>query len=483
MPVVSRRILFIKTSVIAAAVVFAVFGFQKFSANYEKVSASAYGPTAAHTNAPGETNCTACHSQYPVNSGSGTVSISGVPANYLPNQQIPITVTTTQDDAVNYGFQMTAIDATGKRVGTYTLPNTPLQQMQTVNGNVGGNLRTYIEHTSDGISPSPGTFGSKSWTFTWTAPAQRVGKVSFYMAGNAANSDGGPNGDYIYTTSKSTLSGTAISNFDADGASDIAVFRPSNGYWYSLNSSNGSFNAYPFGANGDKVVAGDYDGDGKSDYAVWRPSNGTWYVQKSTGGFVGVAFGQNGDVPVVGDYDGDGKSDYAVFRPSNGTWYYLKSGSGNSLGYLQFGAATDKTAQGDYDADGKTDIAVFRPSNGTWYIQRSTAGFTAVAFGSANDKPVPADYDGDGKTDVAVFRPSDGSWYRLNSSNNSFSGVQFGISTDKPVPADYDGDGKTDIAVNRSGSWYILRSTDNSFYGLAFGDGNDIPVPTGYIAP
>ncbi len=480
MSTVSRKIVFAKLTVIAFAAILAVFGSLSFPPKYEKVSASAFGPSASHTNAPGEDNCTACHTSFPVNSGTGNISISGLPANYLPNQQIPVTVTVNQSDAVIFGFQLTAIDSQGRNVGTYTLPEQSPMQIQTIEGIVDSNQRRYVEHTSDGVIPTQ--FGTKSWTFIWNTPSQRVGKVSFYASGTAANSDGGPSGDNIYTTTKSTLSGTAISNFDNDGKSDIAVFRPTTGVWYSLNSSNENYQAIQFGLAEDKVVAGDYDGDGRSDFAVYRPSTGVWHwLNSSNGSYQAIQFGNSEDRPAVGDYDGDGRSDFAVYRPSTGVWYVLRS-SDNSVYIPQFGISTDKIAQGDYDADGKTDIAVYRPSTGIWYLLQSTQGVSIIQFGTDEDKPVPADFNGDGKTDIAVYRPSTGVWYFLQA--NGFTGIQFGLNTDKPAPADYDGDGKTDIAVYRpsTGVWYVLRSSDNSVYIAQFGNSEDIPVPSGFIA-
>jgi hypothetical protein len=138
----------------------------------------------------------------------------------------------------------------------------------------------------------------------------------------------------------------------------------------------------------------DYDGDGYTDTAVFRPSTADWFILYSATNTTGIVhFGMTGDVPVDGDFDGDGVSDLAIFRPSVGQWWIQRSINGTTFA-AQFGQAGDEIAPGDYDKDGMTDIAFFRPSTGYWYILRSSSNFASYygyKYGTTGDIPLPAE--------------------------------------------------------------------------------------------
>jgi len=138
-----------------------------------------------------------------------------------------------------------------------------------------------------------------------------------------------------------------VNDYDGDGRADYAtygIYAGNTSEWY-IQTALGSNLVFSFGINSDRPVPADYDGDGKADIAVFRPSNGTWYIVNSTDGNTQIVnWGLADDKPVPADYDGDGKADIAIFR--NGVWWIRQSANGISI--QQFGLATDKSVQSPF---------------------------------------------------------------------------------------------------------------------------------------
>ncbi len=152
-------------------------------------------------------SCTVCHSSFAVNSGNGSVTLSGLPASWTPGQTYGLTVTVGRATGSHvYGFQLSAvIDSTSQQAGTLAKVN---GAVQVICGNGPG---TPPYPGLAGINPSNCSAiqfaehtlatGVNTFTVNWTAPASAsVGTVRFNLAGNAGDGDGSSANDHIYTT-------------------------------------------------------------------------------------------------------------------------------------------------------------------------------------------------------------------------------------------------------------------------------------------
>lgn len=283
------------------------------------------------------------------NTASGVpVRFSNINANYLNifttfSAQRLFTVRNTHLMEVNFVIPGTNIPATVSGFGVV---------FTDVDSATGGNRSLIRVYGSDGrqlsAASAPVLDNGLSFVGISFNAGERVARVVI-ESGNAAlsatNNDG-VNGvdvvamdDFIYGEPRASQ--FHAGDFDGDGFSDPAVFRPSTSNFFVLNSGSNTVTTTTFGLNGDIPVEGDFDGDQRADIAIFRPSLGEWWINRSsTGATIAFQFGQNGDKPTVGDFDKDGKTDVAFWRPATGTYFVLRS-SNNSFFSFVWGQTGD----------------------------------------------------------------------------------------------------------------------------------------------
>ena len=269
------------------------------------------------------------------------------------------------------------------------------------------------------------------------------------------------------------------------GARDLPPRQRGAVEWFVKGDPTLTGSGHPFGSGSlDVPLTGDFDGDGKTDLAVYRPSTAQWYVQESGSSYASkllATFGEaNLDIPVPGNYNGTGTTIPAVYRPTTGQWFI--KGQAGPITFTTF-MNGDIPVPGDYDNIGKDELAIYRPSTGQWIID-GPHGVHTITFGGPTDIPVPGAYDalttGNQAVEPAVWRPSTGQFFIHGPNGNRM--IQFAVG-DIPAPGDYEGIGETEAAVYRpsTGQWLVIGPNDKSPRVFAtYGGPADIPTASPY---
>ena len=192
-------------------------------------------PPDGNTGSPGDgADCSNCHGDFTVNSGTGTATITtDIPAcGYTPLSTYSITVSIAQTGTNEFQFQCSPQNASGTYLGTM---------------NANSSVQIYGVKYISGASGTLASTNSNSWTFTWTAPAAATGPVTFYASFAAVDGDASESGDYIYTKSLTvneagSYSASAVPTAancyqSCDGSATVTAICGNAPYTYAWNTT------------------------------------------------------------------------------------------------------------------------------------------------------------------------------------------------------------------------------------------------------
>lgn len=196
------------------------------------------GPGAGYCNAPGDNDCTSCHSGSSLSTSAGVAwnTISLVPASgSLSSISHGVTysmnLTFADTTSVKYGFQVCVLpsgaSSTTASIGSFTATNSGVQIVTSSN-------RSFIEHTYSGTAATSHTH---TWNFSWTAPTTYSGGAVFYVIINSTDNDNSSSGDLVYAkTFSATVLPVKFLSFDVSEKNDQVLLNWSTAS--EINSSN-----------------------------------------------------------------------------------------------------------------------------------------------------------------------------------------------------------------------------------------------------
>jgi len=182
-------------------------------------------------------DCSTCHNSFGPANSDPTGSLKVVMSDYSANIQQTIRITVQHPEATHWGFQITIREVSDETQSSGTFspsaPGDPVGiQVVCDDGSRFGaappcnNLRQYAEQKN-----APGGAIATPFEFdvNWQAPANEIGKLHVYVSAVAANGDGTPLGDHVYTTvltiasaSACTITAKPVVRTMSNGASFLA---------------------------------------------------------------------------------------------------------------------------------------------------------------------------------------------------------------------------------------------------------------------
>ena len=187
-------------------------------------------PPAGLTGATGS-YCNNCHSSFALNSGGGSVTVSGLPAGGYTlagfYNTISITINHGAANRKKWGFSMKAVDAAGNAVGTFNSTNARAKR------NSGD--QSELSHFSAATTAA----GANTYTYdnlSWVAPSTNVGPVTFYYVGNAGDNASSSNGDYIYSGTTVISLPIDLKSFTATTDNNVVALK-----WQTATEINSNY--------------------------------------------------------------------------------------------------------------------------------------------------------------------------------------------------------------------------------------------------